>query len=256
MEDNIKSELGEGYDYSKLQGYLRKYRRHSDAKKSRKEIIEQASAEEVLSFKETVFDEELMEQAASSPEVQKVQAEERPRFYKDFIDLGKKQQRNLTQPIIDQMDQFVSNYAMTTTQLLGYLLKSLNSRSSIGSIGQKIYENKTDELMSFTELEAVSLQHSLDLSKEQMRRLRYFLSAKDANFPTTTSLLPVRKSLRPETFSVLGGKGRAADYEETITKTVESLIEIARQEEEQQHQHLKVYLKDGGDGAGQMPRLK
>ena len=50
--------------------------------------------------------------------------------------------------------------------------------------------------------------------------------------------------------------GRAADYKETVTKTVAALIEIARQEDEQQHQHLKVYLKDGGDGAGQMPRLK
>ena len=59
-----------------------------------------------------------------------------------------------------------------------------------------------------------------------MRWVCYFLGHKDIEFPTTNALLPVRKSLRPRTYSVLDGKGRGVDYKELVTKTVSSVLKI------------------------------
>ena len=112
--------------------------------------------------------------------------------------------------------------------------------------------------MGFSPLEAVSLVHTLVLSKEQTRKLRQFLSMKNINFPSTNALLPVRKSLRPETNPVLEGKGRAVDYKELVSSTVASTIQVVTTENPDiLHQAtFTMHLKDGGDGAGTMPFLK
>ena len=62
-------------------------------------------------------------------------------------------------------------------------------------------------------MEAVSLMHSLVLSKEQTRKVRDFLATKNVEFPTTNQLLPIRKGLRPDTFSVLDGKGETIELQ-------------------------------------------
>ena len=100
--------------------------------------------------------------------------------------------------------------------------------------------------------------HSMVRSKEQTRRAQHFLPTKDVQFPTTDSMLPVRKSLRPETFSVLNGKGRAASYRDLVSSTISSVIKVLKEEKliPPEGKNLKLYLKDGGDGAGQMPTLK
>ena len=54
--------------------------------------------------------------------------------------------RNLTQPLIDQLKVFTAQYSdLSVTQLLGYLLSRENPRSRIGRIGETILENKTGD---------------------------------------------------------------------------------------------------------------
>ena len=99
--------------------------------------------------------------------------------------------------------------------------------------------------------------HCLVLSKEQMRQMRYFLRQKDIEFPTTNNILPVRQSLRPPTYSVLGGKGRGLDITELVATTLKSIIQIVKEiSPDQSLDNLTFYLKDSGDGAGTMPALK
>ena len=69
-------------------------------------------------------------------------------------------------------------------------------------------------------------------------------------------MIPVRKSLRPETFPVLNGKGRAASYRDLVSSTILSVAKVSKEEKliPPEGKDLKLYLKDGG--AGQMPTLK
>ena len=100
-------------------------------------------------------------------------------------------------------------------------------KSSTHQVGENIYSDTIDEQVGFSPLEAMSLVHTLVLSKEQTRKLRQFLSMKNIDFPSTNALLPVRKSLRPETNPVLEGKGRAVDYKELVSSTtVASTIQV------------------------------
>ena len=103
--------------------------------------------------------------------------------------------------------------------------------------------------------------HSLVLSKEQTRKVRQFFLNKNIIFPTTNTLLPLRKSLRPGTSSILDGKGCAADFTETetVVMTASSIVRTASEKDKDfspLNGHLKFYFKDGGDGAGTMPTLK
>ena len=146
-------------------------------------------------------------------------------------------------------------------QLLGYLLQRENpAGSQLNKIGKCIYEEEEIKSPSFTPLEGVAFMHSLVLSKEQTRQARHFLATEGIDFPTTDSMLPVRKSLRPESFSVLDGKGRGSCYRKLVTNTISSIIKVLKKEkvvsEEEKSPNLKLYLKDRGDGAGQMPSLK
>ena len=98
--------------------------------------------------------------------------------------------------------------------------------------------------------------HALVMSKEQTRKVKDFLAIKNIEFPTTNDLLPVRKSLRPNTFSVLDGKGRSLDYKNLVSDTISLVLRVVPEPREMKEGSLKMYLKDGGDGAGTMPVLK
>lgn len=100
--------------------------------------------------------------------------------------------------------------------------------------------------------------HSLVLSKEQMRKVRHFLSQKDINFPTTNEILPIRKSMRPPTYPVVvENEGRGVCYTELVQNTVSSVLKIVKDiSPNEPLNDLKMCLKDGGDGAGTMPALK
>ena len=182
--------------------------------------------------------------------------------YKDFVTMSERQRHNVSAPLIDVLEKFIAsnNYSISTNQLLGYLLTRENpAGSQLNKLGKSIYEEEEVKSPTFTALEGVSFMHSLVLSKEQTRRARHFLSTKGTYFPTTDAMLPVRKSLRAETFSVLDGKGRGACYRTLVSKTVSSIIKVLKEEKvvsEEESPNMKVYLKDGGDGAGQMPSLK
>ena len=65
---------------------------------------------------------------------------------------------------------------------------------------------------SFELQEAIALMHSLTLSREQMRKMRFFFNSKDIYFPTTNELLEGRKRLRPTITPVLDNKGVQVQY--------------------------------------------
>ena len=160
------------------------------------------------------------------------------------------------------LENFLSHnkFSISLDQILGYLLMRENtSKSSLHCIGEEIYSETLDNEVNFSPIEAVSLVHTLVLSKEQTRKLKQFLSMKNIKFPTTNELLPVRKSLRPDTMSVMEGKGRAVDYTELVSCTAASTIQVVLAENPkfiEQTPILTMHLKDGGDGAGTMPFLK
>ena len=59
---------------------------------------------------------------------------------------------------------------------------------------------------------------------------------------------------------MLDGKGRGSCYRKLVTNTISSIIKVLKKEkvvsEEVKSPNLKLYLKDGGDSAGQMSSLK
>ena len=180
--------------------------------------------------------------------------------YKRFNDASQKQKRNVNEPLISMLGKFIetNTFNLSINQLLGYLLLRENRKSSnaCSKIGRDIFMKKEEETTVFTPLEAVSLMHALVMSKEQTRKVKDFLAIKNVEFPTTNDLLPVRKSLRPDTFSVLDGKGRSLDYKNLVSDTISSVLRVVSETREMKEGNLKMYLKDGGDGAGTMPILK
>ena len=98
-------------------------------------------------------------------------------------------------------------------------MRENTKKSSARRVGEHIYSETLDDEVSFSPLEALSLVHTLVLSKEQTRKLKQFLSIKDIKFPSTNELLPVRKSLRPEITPVMEDKGKAVDYAVLVSCT-------------------------------------
>ena len=169
--------------------------------------------------------------------------------WKDFNDLKERQKKNITKPLVDMLERFISTneFTISITELLDYLKT-------------RVKEAKTDiPSISFSSIEAVSFMHCMALSKEDMRQTRYFLKQKEIEFPTTNKLLPVRQSLRSPTFPVLDGKGRGLDIKELVVHTASSIIKIVKEDNPNRNRLLdclKLHLKDGGDGAGSMPSLR
>ena len=154
------------------------------------------------------------------------------------------------------LQHFLSHnqFSISLDQLLRYLLMRENTKkSSAHRVGEHIYSETLDDEVNFSPLEALSLVHTLVLSKEQTRKLKQFLSMKDIKFPSTNELLPVRKSLQPETTPVMEGKGRAVDYTELVSCTAALTIRVVVAENPEflhQTPTLTMHLKDGGDGDG------
>ena len=169
--------------------------------------------------------------------------------------MSQKQKRNVTEPLISMLGKFIetNNFDLSINQLLGYLLLRENGKSSNAraKIGRDIFMKKEEETTVFTPIEAVSLMHALVMSKEQTRKVKEFLAIKNVEFPTTNDLLPVRKSLRPDTFCV-----GWLDYKNLVGDTISLVLHVVSETREMKEGNLQMYLKDGGDGAGTMPILK
>ena len=248
---------------------IRKYKRKKQQKLSTAQIIQLASTDIVLCVDVPSVNElqqPLQVNDEKPPAAKKLRGpvDFNTSFstsYKDFDDMLDRQRRNITEPLIQMLNTFleVNQFSISLNRLLAYLLlrENIQSEPSIAQIGKDIYSEQIIKTTSFSPLEAVSLMHNMVLSKEQMRRFRYFLAQKNIEFPTTNSLLPVRKSLRPQTFPVLDGKGRGVEYKELVTSTISSVIKVVSENlPDMSPQNMIMYVKDGGDGAGTMPSLK
>ena len=117
--------------------------------------------------------------------------------YKSFNELLERQKRNITKPIIDMMETFIdiNGFDLDISQLLDYLVCRQNAKKK--DLVQHLPKESTNTKFkaTFDDIEAVALMHSLALSKEQMRRVRQFLGAKQVDFPPTNNLSCFRKSL-------------------------------------------------------------
>ena len=185
--------------------------------------------------------------------------------YKPFEELTDKQKRNITKPLISMLESFieVNEFDLDVNQLLGYLICRQNGKNKhVAQFGNDLLNESVNDnkyKASFTDIEAVAFMHSLALSKEETRKVRYFLAAKQVEFPPSNKLLSVRKSLHPTTKSVLDGKGRSVDFSEVVSCTAASLVRVVKEVTpgfSPSTGKLTFHFKDGGDGAGTMARLK
>ena len=217
-----------------LMPHIRRYKRKKQSKISTKSIISAASCDIVLSFERNHVT--LCGDGPSDPKRKRGPENVTTNFchsYKDFPDLSGNRQRVVTEPLINMLEQFieVSQYSITINQLLGYLLmrENTNSKEDFAySCGNTLYQSDTTDrsTIRFSAMEAVSLMHTLSMSKEDMRCIRQFLMSKDIEFPTTNELLEARKKLRPESESVLDGKGRSVNYTDLVLTTAKSILSV------------------------------
>ena len=68
------------------------------------------------------------------------------------------------------------------------------------------------------------MMHDLVLTKEQLRKLRKYLSHKGVHFPTTNDLVETRKKLRPVVKPLESMSGVFVDYEEFVKTTAKSIL--------------------------------
>ena len=168
--------------------------------------------------------------------------------YKGFNNLEPRQKKNVTQPLMDVLQAFIdtSNHSISMEELLDYL------KSRVASNTNQSFAVKG----SFFVFEATSLMHEMALAKEGMRKMLQYLSMRNVDFPTTNDLLKLRLSLRPETTSVLEQR-ECVDYKKLVSMTAKSIFKVCKEKDDNfQPVDVKLYVKDGGDGAGSMPKLK
>ena len=72
--------------------------------------------------------------------------------------------------------------------------------------------------------EAITMIHSLVLSKEQQRLMKSILKSKNIHFPNTDDLLDARKNLRPDIIPTPDKKGVMVDYKSLVKQTVEAHV--------------------------------
>ena len=97
-------------------------------------------------------------------------------------------------------------FSNTVTRVFSASYK-FHSDKKIARVGYELYTSTVNDYSSFKMHEAISLMHTLTLSRDQMRKLRYTMALKGIYFPTSNELLEARKKLRPVITSVLDGKG-------------------------------------------------
>ena len=206
--DGVNSRLPEScwlpYNHvPELNVSIKKYKRKKKEKISTSMIVQEATSDKILKVELPFLDPPSSSSTLedeSPPLPKKLRGPEEIRIsfsksYKDFNDLSDKQKRNITAPLVDMLNSFIetNQFSLDTNQLLGYLLvrDNIQSKKAIAEIGQNIYSGLLKDKKEFSVVEAVSLMHSLVLSKEQTRKVRRFLSIKDIEFPTTNSMLPI-----------------------------------------------------------------
>lgn len=182
---------------------------------------------------------------------------------KVFEELGDRMKKKRTDNLIAYIDKYIEEECpeLSRNQLLGYLLyrNNIQTNKSIAEVGCSLLDNTFYNQDSFTKVEAISLMHSLTLSREQIRKIRFILISKGIHFPTTNELCEARKVLRPVVDTCLYDKGVVVDYKSLIQMTTDSVLNVVLQETEftlSSSENYKMSFKDGGDGAGQQVTMK
>ena len=175
---------------------------------------------------------------------------------KSFSDLGVWMQKERTESLLCYINNFIQNDCpeLSMTQVLGYLVHRVNiqSEKNIAKVGYELFTGTANSHQSFELDEAIALMHSLTLSKDQMRKLRYGMASKGIYFPSSNELLDARKNLRPAITPVLDGKGVQVQYTDLVKMTVESVLNVVIKEKSMDEADVvEMTFKDGGDGAGQ-----
>ena len=175
---------------------------------------------------------------------------------KSFSDLGVRMQKERTESLLCYINNFIQNDCpeLSMTQVLGYLVHRVNiqSEKNIAKVGYELFTGTANSHQSFELDEAIALMHSLTLSKDQMRKLRYGMASKGIYFPSSNELLDARKNLRPAITPVLDGKGVQVQYTDLVKMTVESVLNVVINEKSMDEADVvEMTFKDGGDGAGQ-----
>ena len=175
---------------------------------------------------------------------------------KSFECLGQRMKKERTEELLQHINSFVEKECpeLSVTQLLGYLIHRVNiqSQKKIAQVGHDIFTSSFDELDSFNLDEAISLMHSLTLSREQMRKIRNIVGAKGIYFPTSNELLEGQKKLRPVITPVLENRGVMVQYKDVVKMTIESILNLVPAESLEHYSgNLEMIFKDGCDGAGQ-----
>ena len=178
------------------------------------------------------------------------------RNHKDFRSLGKRMQRECTQGLVDAIHQFIENEdgTLTEKEVLGYLLYRMNyvKNKEQPNFGSDLFHNPFQSV-NYNVQKAVSIMHSLVLSKEQIRTMKRIMTSKGIYFPNTNEINEARKKLRPVSHSVLDGKGVGVNYCECVENTVSSIFSVLNETGKPivPDSNITVIFKDGCDGAGQ-----
>ena len=134
------------------------------------------------------------------------------------------------------------------------------TNKTLKDVGNRIFKDEFVESNNeFSVDEGIALKHFLNLSKFQMRSLRYILNHKEISFPTTNELREARKKLRPTISPSLNNKGVSVDYRELVQMTLKSVLKLVKVKHDFEHlagDTFTIFFKDGCDGAGQQVIMK
>ena len=222
-----------------------------DFKRKRSSLQKRDSKERFEPEDDIVFDSDDYDSKEEKvvPEVKKIR--------KNFKNLGKKMQRERTEKVVKFLNNFLEeeDNSLTITELLGYLLYRVNyaNNKNISMIGSDIFDGTINDKESFSIEESIAIMHQLVLSKEQMRTMQRIMLNKGIHFPNTNELNEARKKLRPLVTSVLDGKGVKVEYDELLKGTVKSIVSVVEKDGLvlDEGSEIKIFMKDGCDGAGQ-----
>ena len=124
-----------------------------------------------------------------------------------------------------------------------YCIVKTSRQINLKDAGNLIFKDEFVESNNeFSVNEGIALEHFLNLSKFQMRSLRYMLNHKETSFPTTNELREARKTLRPTI---------SPSLVQMTLKSVLKLVEVKHDFEHLTGDTFTIFFKDGCDGAGQ-----
>ena len=117
---------------------------------------------------------------------------------KPFKNLSFKQQlwrtNSLQQAIENWMESENNNFDgdLTVSEILGFLLhrNNINVNKGISEVGMAIFNGVDQQNKKTVPMEsALALKHWIGLTKEDMRRMKFFMNSYQITFPSTTNLL-------------------------------------------------------------------